>query len=513
MGNKKHLKSVICLLLTMLMVFSVVFVANAAEDDVAQTGATTTVYFRNTENWSTVNAYVWVKGTSTSVKVWPGEAMTLHEGNIYKYTVNGDYNMIIFNNGNGTQTGDLDLGQDGYLYDYSTKAWEKYADPTPTLPTTETQETEEPKPTTPPESKIVFFNNTAGWSSVNAYMWKDGAGNNKAWPGVAMTNIGEDIWQYEVTGDFDMIIFNNGSTQTGNLSFPGSGYIYDYASGKWDIYDTSAITVKSTGTDLKSPQYKDTEITLSANATSTEGTVYYKFSVTNGGTTTVLSDFSAVSSVKWTPSAVGTYTLTYDFKDAKGNENQRTATYVIEDDTILSKPVIKKVTPGTDTQVKYGEAMNITVTAGGGKIGTKLLFYKYTVKDASGKVLNVPHYTKKANYSYTPKALGKFTVTVSVQNAFNDVVERTYTYESVENPEIPTIPSDQPSTNPNPSGVLGDADNDGVLSVMDATQIQRYGAQLITSSDIRLDLSDFDEDGVVSVMDATAIQQKLAALN
>lgn len=516
MGNKKHLKSVICLLLTMLMAFSVVFVAYAAESDVAQTGATTTVYFKNTENWSNVSAYVWVKGTQTSVKSWPGEAMTLHEDNIYKYTVNGDYNMIIFNNGSDSKkTADLDLGQDGYLYDYSKNTWEKYAEPTPTDPSSETQETQAPKPTTPVESKIVFFKNTDDWSSVNAYMWTDGTGNNKTWPGEAMTNIGEDIWQYEVKGSWNMIIFNNGSgIQTGNLTFPGNGYIYDYATSKWDVYDTSAITVKSVSTDLKSPQYKDTEILLSAEATSTEGAVSYKFSVTNGSKTTVLSDYSAVNSVKWTPSAVGTYTITYDFKDAKGNENQRTATYVIEDDTVLSKPVIKKVTPGS-SQVKIGEQMNLAVTAGGGKIGTNLLFYKYTVKDSSGKVLNVPFYTKKAYYNYTPKAMGQFTITVSVQNAYNDIVERTYTYNSVEDPDNPTVPTTptQKPTNPNPSGILGDADNNGALEIFDATCIQKHQAYLITDADINLVNADYDKDGIVSVTDATRVQQKLANIN
>lgn len=520
MRIKKHLKSVICLLLTMLMVFSVVLVASAAEEDVATTGATTTVYFKNTANWGTVNAYVWVKGTSTSVKAWPGEAMTLHEGDIYKYTVSGDYNMIIFNNGS-TQTDDLDLGQDGYLYDYSKNAWEAYADPTPTDPTTETNPTTTPAPTTPteaPASKIVYCKNSKGWGTVNAYMWSDGSGSNKGWPGEAMTNIGEDIWQYEVTGDWKNIIFNNGSDQTGDLTFPGNGYIYDLSTNQWDLYDTSPITVKSTGTDIASPQYKGCEITLSASATSTGGTVYYKFSVSNGSTTTVLNEFSTASSVKWNPTAVGTYTLTYEFKDAAGNTNERTATYVIEDDTAVVKPIIKKVTPGS-SQVENNKTVNIAVTAGGGNTGTKLLFYKYTVKDSNGKIVNVPYYTKNATYSYKPTSLGKFTVTVSVQNSANDVVERTYTYESVtdpDNPVVPTLPTETtptPTTPVDPSDVLGDADNDGVVSVMDATQIQRFIAQLITVDKIRYDLSDYDKDGAVSVMDATAIQQFLAGLS
>ncbi len=510
MRHNNHLKSGLCFVMAVLMIFGVVFGVSAMNSEVATTGATKTIYFKNTENWSTVNAYVWVKDTSNSVKAWPGEAMTLVEDNIYKYTVNGDYNMIIFNNGS-TQTTDLDLGQDGYLYDYSTKAWEKYADPTPQEPTKEPDPTDAPDPTKEPDptvSQVVYFKNTASWDSVNAYMWKDGAGNNGNWPGVPMTEIGDGVWQYVVTGNYNMIIFNNGSAQTGDLSYPGGGYIFDYATSKWDIYDTSPIVVKKAGTDLSSPQYKGTEVTITADATSSQGDVFYKFSVKDAsGKTTVLKDFTSANSVKWTPSAVGTYTLIYDFVDESSNTNQREVEYKIEDDATLKEPVIKKVTPGA-YEVKKGEAMNIAVTAGGGKVGTNLLFYKYVVQDASGKTLNVPYYTKNASYKYTPATLGEFTVTVYVQNSQNKTVDRKYTFKSVTNPSD----NDDPVP-PDPVGVLGDADGDNKLSVLDATQIQRWTAQLITEAQIKLSLSDFDKDGKVSVMDATAIQQNLAALN
>ena len=511
MRHHKYLTSVVCLVMSLLMLVSVVIGVSAMDTDVATTGATTTVYFRNTENWSTVNAYVWVKNTQNSVKSWPGEAMTLVEDNIYKYTVNGDYNMIIFNNGSA-KTGDLDLGQDGYLYDYSKKEWEKYADPTPTQPTEKPQPTDAPQPTDPPaptQSQMVYFKNTPNWSKVNAYMWNPSTGKNNGWPGQPMTEIGDNVWQFEVTADYTMIIFDDGSNQTGDLKFPGGGYIFDYSTSKWEVYDTSPLVVKKAGTDLSSPQYKGTEITLSAEAITTQGDVYYKFSVKNAsGSTTVLQDFSSAKTVKWTPATAGTYTLIYDFKDNNSNVNQREVTYVVEDDSTVKEPVIKKVTPGSK-EVKKGEAMNIAVTAGGGKVGTNLLFYKYVVKDSNGKTLNVPYYTKNATYKYTPAALGSFTVTVYVQNSQNKTVQRTYTYESVTNPSDP----DDPIIPPGPSGILGDADRDNVLSVMDATHIQRYGAQLVPESEIDLTLADFDGDKYVTVMDATAIQQRLAGLN
>lgn len=61
--------------------------------------------------------------------------------------------------------------------------------------------------------------------------------------------------------------------------------------------------------------------------------------------------------------------------------------------------------------------------------------------------------------------------------------------------------------------ILGDADADGVLSVLDATEIQMVLALLKDWKNESLALAaDFDRDGQASVMDATAIQFKLAEL-
>ena len=60
---------------------------------------------------------------------------------------------------------------------------------------------------------------------------------------------------------------------------------------------------------------------------------------------------------------------------------------------------------------------------------------------------------------------------------------------------------------------LGDVDKDGVVSVMDATEIQ-----LVISKhknfvdDTASKLADVDKDGEISVMDATAIQMKIAKI-
>lgn len=282
----------------------------------------------------------------------------------------------------------------------------------------------------------VYCLNEAGWSTVYCYMWTEGAGNNGAWPGQPMTNIGDNVWSYNVTGEWEKIIFNsNGQPQTGDLNYPGNGKIYNNKTTNWDVYDTSPLQIKSFAADLASPQFKETEITLSALAQSTSA-VSYRFSV-SGAATAVLSDYSAKSEVKWTPAVVGTYTITLDVKDADGNTNSRTLTYVIKDDSAEVKPIIKKVSPATGSQIRVNTNSNIVVTASGGNTGTKLLFYKYIIKDAAGTIVNVPYYTKNPQYTFKPTQIGTYTVQVFVQGSDNATVNSTYVYNSVTNPVEP----------------------------------------------------------------------------
>ena len=379
----------------------------------------------------------------------------------------------------------------------------------------------------------VYCENEAGWSTVYAYMWTNGTQtNNAAWPGKPMTNIGGNEWRYEVTDSkWDMIIFsNNGTDQTSNLTFPGNNYMWNNKTKTWSIRDNSPLQISSFATDLAAPQYDGTGITLSAEAEG-EGTVYYKFSATKDGSTTVLSDFSTANKVLWTPQNAGTYTLTYDFKDAKGNTNQRTKSYVIEDGSTVVAPYIKTVTPnGGDIQ--NNSNVQIKVTAGGGNTGTNLLFYKYTIKDPSNNIANVSYYTRSANYTFKPTALGLHTLTINVQGSDNKTIERSYVFSSVGTVTPTTPPETQPPVQPTdappaptqappaptqaptdssvPSVLYGDADADDDVSSIDVTVIQRHLAGILSTLNERN--ADVDGDGDVTMIDATLIQRYLVGV-
>ncbi|MDO4747947.1 MAG: dockerin type I repeat-containing protein [Eubacteriales bacterium] len=62
-------------------------------------------------------------------------------------------------------------------------------------------------------------------------------------------------------------------------------------------------------------------------------------------------------------------------------------------------------------------------------------------------------------------------------------------------------------------GLLGDANQDGQVTVIDATTIQKHLVELLTLDDIGMLLADVNEDGTVSVMDATLIQRWVAKID
>lgn len=292
----------------------------------------------------------------------------------------------------------------------------------PTNPTTPT--------TTPGSATVVYFRGDGNWTTVTAYAWNNGDDKNAGWPGEKMTSIGDNVFQIDLKKKYANIIFSkNGQNQTGDLTLPGGGYIYDIKTQKWEVYDVSPLQVKSFTTDLASPQYTQTDINLSASATGV-GSVQYKFSVKNSSNqTTVLKDFSTKNVASWKPTATGTYTLIFDFKDTANNTNQRTMAYEIKSDADVEAPIIKSVTP--TGEILVNQKCNINVTAGGGKTGTNLLFYKYVITDQNNRAVNVPYYTLNSSYSFTPKSLGTHTLSVAVQASDNETVVRSYNLSSV----------------------------------------------------------------------------------
>lgn len=61
-------------------------------------------------------------------------------------------------------------------------------------------------------------------------------------------------------------------------------------------------------------------------------------------------------------------------------------------------------------------------------------------------------------------------------------------------------------------GMVGDVDNDGIVSVLDATQIQKYMAGIVDCSKDDIIVADVNNDGYADINDVTHIQKYIAGL-
>lgn len=82
-------------------------------------------------------------------------------------------------------------------------------------------------------------------------------------------------------------------------------------------------------------------------------------------------------------------------------------------------------------------------------------------------------------------------------------------YNTTQNPVKPTEAptTEAPSTAPVSKVLIGDVNGDGIISVYDATLIQRHASELITLTGDRFTAADASRDNLVSVYDATAVQR------
>ena len=136
----------------------------------------------------------------------------------------------------------------------------------------------------------VLFKNTAGWTTPTVYMWNDTVSpytQNADWPGEAMVEVDATNGIYGVliedSESYNKVIFsNNGGSQTEDLDIPAKGYVYNYNTGVWSIYNTKVAPTISASVESKDISAA-TEVTYTVNgATNATYTV-------NGGAATSFS--------------------------------------------------------------------------------------------------------------------------------------------------------------------------------------------------------------------------------
>ncbi len=118
----------------------------------------------------------------------------------------------------------------------------------------------------------VYVKANNGWTNLHCYMWNgNGEQKNADWPGVKMTEVGDGVYSYTLSGDFSKIIFNKGEggngNQTTDMDYPGANKIYDLSAGTWGDYGNTP-----TNPDPTNP----TPTTPTPTTPSGDNVVYFK---------------------------------------------------------------------------------------------------------------------------------------------------------------------------------------------------------------------------------------------
>ncbi|MBP3917359.1 triple tyrosine motif-containing protein, partial [Clostridium sp.] len=271
-----------------------------------------------------------------------------------------------------------------------------------------------------PDTSVAKIKLPSGWTSANIYVYDESGSTVKEvakWPGVAMTKEADGLYSYtlpEGWGDNTKVIFNNGSAQIPAAEQEGfslpTNKIGTYADGQWTLEEIiTPITISEFKSDKLSPQYKDTTMTLTANATGGNGSLQYKFTATEKttGTEKVISDYSTKNEVEWTPLAAGTYEVKVSVKDNDGTVEERRFEFEIKTiDVTLNSLTLDK------TEGKINEVVNISAEAEGG-VGA--LNYKFYYKK-DGKYTLIQQYSTSNTAEWTPTEKGSYIVYVDVRD-------------------------------------------------------------------------------------------------
>lgn len=174
-----------------------------------------------------------------------GDVINVTNGTLKTKACSGAANMRVYVLSTAKTPAPGKVGVDGkYLYDTTPgntpqSGYDGNEEPEDTWTVKETPgggggpiiEPDEPiEPSMSEGEQAVFFENTAGWGgNINTYAWNGGINFAGSWPGSKMTYLGNKIWKWTYTGSQVIpptagVIFNNGSTQTSDLTWVNGGY-------------------------------------------------------------------------------------------------------------------------------------------------------------------------------------------------------------------------------------------------------------------------------------------------
>lgn len=427
-----------------------------------------TIYYKNTGNWQNVYLHAW-KADNTRIfnEAWPGKLITTQTADGYYYYSFDEGNVptgIIWNDGNNNKAGGGDLVyKDNEVYNVSGDAGYTYGN----------------QPT-PGEGIKVYFQNTANWQKVYAYIWGD-TGNAGQWPGNEVTTKTDDGKYYVVTItnlSYSKIIFNNGNgTQTADLAI-AENHIYtkDGDTGK-TIGDDPTPDPTPTGNavyfDNSSNWSNVYAYTWKKNSngstpwpgvkvsTKTADGKYYKVEITDADADMIIFNNGSGTQTSDLPLVIGHI---YNASGDTGNSYTE------------AKPVITM----TDNAEPFEKSMTVVISASGAETSTYCI-------DGGNDVA----FQNSASVTINKTC----TITVKATNGGGtSTMEKTYTLKVKER-------------------AAGDVDGDGLIDVADFSALVNMiiGKSLPAAGTAEFKGADVDGNGTINTADLTALKAIIKA--
>ena len=204
-----------------------------------------------------------------------GEVINVTNGTL-KATCSGKGNLRVFVLDTEKTKAPGKVGEDGkYIYKSSsvggsTPKWDGTEEELTNDPTAPSEPEEAVEPClTSADQRIVFFTKSSDFNKkIYCYIWSSKATITNAWPGTAATSLGNGKYRFDIPASAPAIdntwkiIWNDGGTQTGDLTFTNQG-MYS-GSDKGNIKCSSKVTTLCEGgsvpSDPEQPEQPETPV-------------------------------------------------------------------------------------------------------------------------------------------------------------------------------------------------------------------------------------------------------------
>ncbi len=206
----------------------------------------------------------------------------------------------------------------------------------------------------------VYVKVSSDYGTPNCYMWNDSSDQNAGWPGIAMTAEGDGVYSYTPDKAFSNVIFNNGSSQTADLAYPGANNIYIMDTGKWETYDSSAAEPSVSISKKDGSSFKTESVTVTVTAKNADSAYY----TVDGGAQVSFSDTADVT--LGADTAIGSTVTIYVSATNKNGTVSATATYTKKDPSASSDSTATTSKPldgyfSTNPNGQVGKQSNISI--------------------------------------------------------------------------------------------------------------------------------------------------------